>query len=56
MVDAEDQISHELSLDDELVAETGLDVFKVDPEVRLHDMRSARFEVKATVSLYVTGS
>ena len=33
LVDAEDQISHELSLDDELVAETGLDVFKVDPEV-----------------------
>lgn len=34
LVDAEDQVTHELSLDDEMVAETGLDVFKVDPDVR----------------------
>ena len=32
MVDEEDQIVHELSLDDELQAEATLDVFKVDPE------------------------
>ena len=32
LVDEEDQIVHELSLDDELQAEATLDVFKVDPE------------------------
>lgn len=32
LVDQEDQITHELSLDDELDQETGLDIFKVDPD------------------------
>jgi len=31
LVEQEDQITHELSLDDDLDQETGLDIFKVDP-------------------------
>jgi pre-mRNA-splicing factor CWC22 len=32
LIDQEDQITHELSLDDELDQETNLDIFKVDPD------------------------
>jgi pre-mRNA-splicing factor CWC22 len=35
LVEADDQITHEISLEDELVAETGLDIFKVDAEVSI---------------------
>lgn len=37
LVEAEDQITHELSLDSEVQATTGLDVFKVDPEYQQHE-------------------
>jgi pre-mRNA-splicing factor CWC22 len=37
LVDSEDQITHELSLDDELTADTGLDVFKVDEQYAEHE-------------------
>ena len=37
LVDSEDQITHEMSLDDELTADTGLDVFKVDQEYAEHE-------------------
>jgi pre-mRNA-splicing factor CWC22 len=37
LVDSEDQITHEMSLDDELSADTGLDVFKVDEQYAEHE-------------------
>uniref|UniRef100_A0A061QW61 Pre-mRNA-splicing factor CWC22 n=1 Tax=Tetraselmis sp. GSL018 TaxID=582737 RepID=A0A061QW61_9CHLO len=37
LVEAEDQITHELSIDSEISANAGLDVFKVDPEYQQHE-------------------
>jgi len=37
LVDADDQITHELSLDDQLEPEAGLDIFHVDPQFGEHE-------------------
>lgn len=37
LVDADDQITHELSLDDQLDAEAALDIFHVDPQFAEHE-------------------
>jgi len=37
LVEAEDQITHEISLDDQITAEPGLDLFKVDPDYVKHE-------------------
>jgi pre-mRNA-splicing factor CWC22 len=44
LVEQEDQITHELSLEDELDQETGLDIFKLDPDFEENEKKYDAFK------------